>query len=211
MSQARLTRFAAAATVCGILALLCGGCAAETAAQPLVAKPDTLTETDRSRITQHELDTLWNETGLPANQRPADIPMVRYVTLDEWASVIAQCMTDEGAPATEEGGGISYRSTVETAGTFKLAQYTCQSRYPTDPVMLTPLNESQLRFLYAYYTGSLRECLREHDADITDPPSEDVFIESYGRTPWDPMTDITDPTLLERDGPCPQVPVGLFG
>ncbi len=207
-----MARLAAISAVAAVLVGLClAGCATDNAHPAPRPTVDVLSDADRARITQKELDDVWATSGLPDSQRPVGIEMVRYVTLDDWAEVIAACMTEEGAPTAAEDGGLMMKTTAETAPVFAMARYVCQSRYPTDPVMLTPLNQSQLRYLYAYYAGSYRDCLREHGAEMPELPSEQTFVDNYRGQSWDPLRGIPDVLLAEVMAACPQRPEGVFG
>ncbi len=212
-----ITRLPVLRVAVGVAALLVtavlAGCAAHDS-DSVQPTPNVLSQTDKDRITQATLDQLWTESGLPDTQRPTNISRVRYITLDEWADVMADCMTKQGAPTEADQGGLTYRSTDATDGQYALARYVCESMYPTDPVMLSPLNVSQLRYLYSYYIGPFRECIKKHGYDISEPPSEKVFVENYRRTPWNPLNGQNDPALSQltaQSGPCPQRPAGLYG
>jgi hypothetical protein len=65
--------------------------------------------------------------------------------------------------------------------------------------------------LYHYRAGEQLTCLRELGYEISDPPSEQVFIDEYHRTGgWNPRNDIIG-TLSEADAACPQTVPGLYG
>ncbi len=69
-----------------------------------------------------------------------------------------------------------------------------------------PPTESEIR---AFYRALLetKACLETEGYDISEPPSEDAFVESYDTGPWSPYLDIPDVSETEWERlnrECPQ-------
>lgn len=169
---------------------------------------------------QSVLDESWKalQAQYPSAVRP-EVDVVRIVTTDEWAPMIADCLSKEGFPyATAPGDGSIAWTDVpnEQMEAFDIARYKCSAMYPRDPSHQEPLSESQLDRLYEYYTGEMTECLISLGYDVPPAPSRQAFGESYSTKPWLPFdsayaTAQDDPeayALLEKT--CPQVPDDLW-
>lgn len=145
---------------------------------------------------------------------PPNVEMVRVIELEEWAPVQIACMNEAGfaATLTDDGEGISWPALTDGSliENMNLARYVCEVKYPVDPRFYDPLTNDQLRFLYAYRSGELIDCLAAAGYSVSGPPSESVFIESEGV--WSPYSDIRvsegDSGLLQRK--CPQNPDELY-
>ncbi|KQW08183.1 hypothetical protein ASC66_04425 [Leifsonia sp. Root4] len=150
--------------------------------------------------------------ALPDDKRP-DVELVRLVSLQEWPEAVAQCLRDAGWNATSEDGGVGLVGVTEAQREpSALAQYTCEAQYPVDPKYLSQLTDSQLEYLYVYYTTTLRDCLIDAGYTPSDPPSREKFIESYYRTgAWSPYSEVPVTAVADLDEKCPQVPEGLWG
>ena len=154
---------------------------------------------------------------------PRDAQFERYVTPDEWAPVMVQCLNEQGIPAdVSRDGGIEYGDVpMEQAQTQSEALYRCRVRFPTDPRYEQPLTPAQIRIVYDYQTGPLTDCLEREGYTVAPPPSAEAFISSY----YDPETEVwsaypmDDPRLNDMDEwyrlneVCPQLPPNeeLFG
>jgi hypothetical protein len=188
-------------------------CAASVPPKPV---PDSLTPEQKSQLIETDLQD--EREALLArypNLEVPDVVIVRVITLDEWGSTRAACMTEQGFPAqVNEWGGTTGTGNLSQDQPLALARYICNAQFPVDPLYEQPLNDSQLAFLYYYYTHELRDCLIDHGQELPDPPSEQVFIEQYGTDKtWTPyrFVSASDSDLTELNEECPQAPEGIYG
>lgn len=126
---------------------------------------------------------------------------------------MAKCLNEAGYPdaASANGALVSNNVPPEQRSSFALSRFICQSMYPTDPKYNRPFSDHQLRVLYAYRVNELKPCLEELGHEISDPPSEQGFIEKYARTGgWDPMLDLGPGKLADADKVCIQLPQKLW-
>jgi hypothetical protein len=148
-----------------------------------------------------------------------DVPMpstevVRVVSLDEWASVMADCLHDAGFPdvTADDDGGISYSSPADQASQLALAKYVCSAQYPIDPKYTDEPTDDMVGELYEYLTKVQVPCLEEQGITVPEPPSKTIYIESYGEgDTWVPYLAIPaeaygDGTFDELQELCPQGP-----
>lgn len=150
--------------------------------------PPALSAASRQALLKADLDRQWQETGLPDANRP-NVDVVRFTTLFDWAEASADCLQRDGWDAAAEDGGLSATEPADPAqaNAMRYAVYVCYAKYPMDPRFSVPLNESQLRYLYRYYTTTMRDCVRKQGYEISDPPSESTFVENYQRNAWTPL------------------------
>jgi hypothetical protein len=96
----------------------------------------------------------------------------------------------------------------------------CGQMFPVDPKYQQPLTESQLEFLYNWFIIETIPCLEEEGFSGFDPPSLDVFQDTYETQGWGPYRDIAEQLdALPMGGwyrlteACPQNPPvdDLFG
>lgn len=203
------------ALAAGMIALTSSltGCARDSSPPP-VPTANALSATETASLIQSQLDELWKNAGIDDSKRPI-VERMRIIAPSEWASTIAECMTAAGltgVSASPNGGLETTAVPREQLGAYSLAQYTCQAMYPTDPSYYLPLNESQLRYLYYYYSHDVKECLENAGESISDPPSEQAFIDNYSDNAWNPYDDVLPQTINELEVTCPpQIPDALFG
>lgn len=145
---------------------------------------------------------------------PPDVALLRYVTPSEWPQSQIDCLRVLGfdVEVTPDGQGVSGASIpAEQNGPYKLASYECQAKYSQDPRFAAELNQSQLKYLYWYYTQPLRECLSKEGHEIADPPSEAVFVDHQASDPWTPYREIMNSGIPFEETSkllisCPEMP-----
>lgn len=190
------------------------GCTA-TAVDSHAADP-TSSLTD-AQIMGESLDQLWSQVQAqyPDATRPS-VEMVRTISTDEWAQVMADCLSEEGFSSVRanDDGSIEWGD-ISQVQAFDVARYVCTAKFPRDPKYQRPLTDAQLDRLYSYYVGDLTECLTGLGYQISPPPSQQVFRETYDTDPWLPIAD----AAYQADSPekwaeivrtCPQVPDDLY-
>lgn len=151
----------------------------------------------------------------------AEIPSVariRFIALNEWADVMATCLTEAGfAAESSRGGGLASSAPEGQDLPYGLAAYTCSAQYPIDPRENVELNADQIRYLYDYYTEVATPCLEALGfTDFPEPPSQQTYISSYNSRPeWDLYGAValqaTEDEWYEANDLCPQRPAGLLG
>ncbi|MGA7096543.1 MAG: hypothetical protein WB245_03140 [Acidimicrobiia bacterium] len=145
---------------------------------------------------------------------------VRFIHPDEWTLVRSQCMIDKGWPVTTTpDGGISYTHIGEDQQPEMQADdELCGRMFPVDPKYRQPLTVEQLTFLYDWFVNESIPCLEAEGYTNFDPPSLDVFIDTYDTEGWSPYRDLNTDQLgpgawYALQEACPQGPPvdGLFG
>ena len=153
-----------------------------------------------------DLRSAYPDVELPSVSR------VKFVSSNEWPEAIAACLNEEGFDVSVKDGGVGGMVLYDQQEPYALAMYVCKIKYPLDPKFNVPFSESQLDYLYHYYTGELTTCLEDAGYSIADPPSRQKFVETYGAGNWAPYNSVRDVTeWSELNRKCPQLPDGLFG
>lgn len=200
------------------IAMTLGGCT--PAPPPPAVKIDRLSSSERAASTATGLDAAWNEIAsqFPNLERPMT-NLIRYVNLQEWPRAKADCLTAAGFPSeVDDDGGVSSHVAGAQASALALADFQCQAEYPLDPTFETPLNRSQLKFLYFYFTKTLTLCLEDAGFSVSPAPSFASFEDGYdSASSWTPYSTVPKQseegktTWAEVNKQCPQVPTGLYG
>lgn len=144
------------------------------------------------------------------NAQLPEVEIVRLVTVQEWAGVIAACVSEAGFSATADtDGGVSIDLPPGQEQAAIVTDYACKAAYPIDPRYNQPLDDAQLSELYRYYVNELTPCVESFDVTVNPPPSETRFIEGGGGALWHPY-DRTDQLSADVLGEmviqCPQSP-----
>ncbi|ROQ18185.1 MULTISPECIES: hypothetical protein [unclassified Curtobacterium] len=200
-----------AAVLCATAGLL-AGCAD---AQPAVPSPAPLSEAAGKKLLDASADNSWKVLlkQYPNAQKPA-VALVRTVSRQEWATAQAECMAEKGFPqvSAKPDGSIALGSLPNTQAQARaVALYECQVEYPLEPKYLADFNDSQLKYLYAYYTGDLAKCLEEHGVQVPEAPSEQTFLDKRGA--WSPYekVDVSESRYYELVKACPEIPTAVYG
>ncbi len=178
---------------------------------------DTTSSLADAQLIEESLDQHWNQVQAqyPSAVRPS-VEVVRTISADEWAQVMADCLTEEGFSSVRanDDGSIEWGN-ISQVQAFDVARYVCTAKFPRDPKYQRPLTDAQLDRLYSYYVGDLTKCLTGLGYQISPPPSQQVFRETYDTDPWLPIADAAS----RADSPekwaeivrtCPQVPDDLY-
>ena len=207
----RLVAFGMAA----MMVLCVAGCSEHTPAPvpevvPLTAAAKEAAYSEHVRIERDRLLSMHPAVDIP------DVDRLRYVSPEEWAFTLAECLTAEGfeTAAHADGGIRSAATPPEQAEAQGIAIYTCSVRYPVDPQYSVPLNHEQIGFLFDYLVGELIPCLEDSGYEIPAPPSWQTFEETLGSAPWSPynfVSPVEEEDWLAINLACPQQPNQLFG
>jgi hypothetical protein len=153
---------------------------------------------------------------------PGVVP-VRVIHPDEFAAVMASCVTEQGFVATvRRDGGVQFPSVAEEQGpALEAAIDLCGALYPVDTRFTEPLGREQLEFLYGWFVDESVPCLENQGFAGFSPPSLETFIEEFDtEDTWAPYRDIeqqlmvmSETELFDLQEICPQSPPAddLFG
>lgn len=107
----------------------------------------------------------------------------------EWIEANAACLEQRGFDMRVEEQGeppsltwVPENLPDEQTDAYNEAFSACIDEIG-EPSPEPPPTEAQIREIYLLEVATA-ECLRELGYEISDPPSEDVFIESYSTAPW---------------------------
>ena len=171
---------------------------------------------------QEQLDSYWDFVSgqVDGAERP-DVEQVRLIDPFEWAQVQAQCMRDEGftdVVVLPDGGIKPGAGNDQQQSAYALARYVCNAKYPIDPKYTAPLSEVQIRAVYDYFLNDLVPCLEDNGHSVPEPPSLEVFIETFATSRWSPYTEVFGSgssvpmdEYYRVSAACPQWPTDLVG
>lgn len=124
---------------------------------------------------------------------------------------MADCLTGQGIPSTTMSTGdgmvVDAGNTESDRAAYALAKATCEEEVGPFPEPPPPPTEEELRWLYAANVD-VADCLHEHGFAFVEPPSEEVFVQTYraslsgGPAPWHPYAHYDS---SEPEQACPQV------
>jgi hypothetical protein len=169
--------------------------------------------TQNTTALQQQIDDSWKDfhSSHPDVERP-QVEVVRVISSEEWATVIADCLVQAGFAVTASYDGIAYDSVATAqAEPFALAQYVCNATYPLDPKYNAAPTDDQIRALYDYRGGELTACLEEQGYAVEAPPSFQRFAENDGGwSPYDQliMSGAFDLSAMQKI--CPELPDGYY-
>jgi hypothetical protein len=147
---------------------------------------------------------------------PQDVAFERYISPEQYATVMVPCLTEQGIPVRAlADGGIAFDDIPQEQALLQAeAMYRCDVRFPTHPLFAEPLDDEQLRRLYDYLVNDLTACLENEGYASSSPPTIETFIASYSdpnAEVWTPFP-VDDPQLQQPEEwdrlneICPQAP-----
>ncbi|MDY7556956.1 hypothetical protein [Cryobacterium sp. 10C3] len=192
-----------------LVLLVLSGCAAAPVAPPSATPipapiPPVMTEAARQELADQAQTAL--RDGFVASYPDVAVPTAtreRFLSLEEIPSVIAACLTAAGVPAVASPeGGIETYVALGDEERHAIADYVCNTRFPSDPKNSVPLNESQVTYLYQYQTTVLMPCLETAHIRVDPPPTLESFMANYtGQGPatvtWQPYAHIDQGPPIE--------------
>lgn len=103
----------------------------ETAAGPTTAPPAAAGDIDDAWAALRD-QALAEEAAALGVEVPADVEFVRYLHIDEYAPVIAECVREQGFDATATSdGGVAFGQVPQDQGTaLHTALIQCKAMYP---------------------------------------------------------------------------------
>ncbi|WP_207082627.1 hypothetical protein [Nocardioides sp. S5] len=140
----------------------------------------------------------------------------RLLDQNAFARRLKQCLRDRGwdAETFDAGGGqigVQPASQIPKSqlGGWSQDMRSCATKSDPLPPVAAP-NESQVAAFYSFLLDQ-RTCLVDEGESISEPPSEDTFVESFASgeywTPWsDVDLDQAPERIAELEQACPQEP-----
>lgn len=158
---------------------------------------------DLREPTQEEIDDHWESVVMnfsdSEREVPEDLEVIRWVSLDEFGYVLADCFTEAGFPTEglPDGGWRTYADLTENSDQYSLAFITCLAKYPVHPASEWDRTSGEyLAAAYDYLVNALIPCLIDEGYPQPDPPSFDVFTERMRAEPY--LIDFVDfPDAIE--------------
>jgi len=131
--------------------------------------------------------------------------------VESYILAMVSCLRDAGwdAEVVPPGDGIKVNSVAEGQGAaYREAFDVCNQRVGPAPTGRPP-TEAELRDLYAQLLA-VRDCLIAAGFEVSEPQSEDAFVEGYtSGGSWDPYRDIDTASFDRAIEACPQPRVPL--
>lgn len=122
---------------------------------------------------------------------PPEVPLVRFVSSEDWPQAQADCLAGSGFSFEVSQGGIGVVGDVppEQTDALNLAVYRCSVMYPADPRTQIPLPRVRAEMQYRYWVDTVAPCVRAQGIDPGEPPSLQVWLDQYYVNPpaWDPF------------------------
>jgi hypothetical protein len=169
----------------------------------LVGAPTS--EVEWARYGQELLDLA--KTYAIENPKPEEVVM--WTKPEESLKYRDACVRKQGF--SQDGDGTWIGITPEREGAFNLANYVCATAYPSMPKYTAPLDRADIGRAYDWTVHTVIPCLEAKGFTITDVPTREDFISSFGTNPFFPYSQIeqfigsnTQQAQLEAD--CPQWP-----
>ncbi|MBD8023455.1 nitrogenase component 1 family protein [Microbacterium gallinarum] len=144
-----------------------------------------------------------------------DTTKVREIEPEDWASVIAGCLDEQGFQTVVRADGGIENPGVPAAQqeALAVAQFVCGASYPFPEKYSQPLTEAQLSRLYEFWVVESVPCLQSFGLNPPLAPTLAVFLETYESPDmWGPFTvlgTLSGPRYDEVSVACPQSPDDL--
>lgn len=140
-----------------------------------------------------------------------EVDRIRYVSLDEAPHAQADCLTNQGFPASVgTDGSMTIRGSAEQESAQAEATYICALQYPMDLKYSQAFTRDQFRTFFAYYRDELIPCLQGQGLDVAPLPSEETFVEGNAMetAPWTPYDSLNleNIDVNKLNDVCPPTP-----
>ncbi|QIK82792.1 hypothetical protein [Sanguibacter sp. HDW7] len=143
-----------------------------------------------------------------------EVALVRWTTSNvDWATAVAECLTDAGFPATPDkyGGILSEELPEAQEAANSRAHFTCNAKYTTDPVISQEWTNEQLGLTYDYWEQYFIPCMAAHgiEVDQSKKPTREAYIAAFHtpeRLDWWPNGALEALPPEKRDEIAPQCP-----
>ncbi len=173
-----------------------------------------------SAYLQSQADERWQfvQNKYPGAKRP-EVDVVRHVDRTEWATVVAECLTEAGFVAWPEPNGLLATNPGGSGQdeAHAIANYVRFVQYPLEEKYTQPFSDEQLRALYLYQTTTLIKCLRDAGVEVAGTvPSNEVFKETrFTAKHWSPYPDmptanLSSDQIYELELACPETPEYVY-
>ena len=210
--------------VVAVAAVLLAGCSPAKSVAPLQAPTVTPTA-----VTSPATSPAGRSDAPTSSSIPDASPRVFQGTPEEYDTRTAECLRDAGWSVQVDGeGGLSADFTPEQRDAFMAAVQACRQQLGQAPP-IPPLTQAEIRLTYDYWAHDLRDCLIGLGYTVSEPPTEEQFVDSYPtcteciveQGPWNPysdvipqMSNVMSEHIAEWDhvnAVCPPVPPQLEG
>lgn len=131
--------------------------------------------------------------GAPTPTTPGSSEPAATWTAEEYVAAVVRCLREAGWEVQIDGSGDSFSAPSLTDAqrpAFIDAKAACDETVGLPPPPES-LSESQIRQRYQFLLDA-RTCLIGLGYAISEPPSEDAFVESWSTGPWSPHNEIVD-------------------
>ncbi|WP_157519089.1 hypothetical protein [Modestobacter sp. Leaf380] len=138
---------------------------------------------------------------------PPPVEVIRLVTPEDRQQLVADCLLEQGFDTAEI---IDSGLPSDQVAAYNLAEYVCAASYPINPDFMGAYTDRQISIQYDWTVDSVIPCLRAEGYTISDPPSREVFIETYTTDPFYPFAELFDLQLSNAEWNalevrCPQI------
>ena len=140
-----------------------------------------------------------------ATPAPTPISQAQFAEMSaDWSGRYIECARKYGADAHLTNQGSIANPYAEGRPVTNGLDAGCLAEVG-DPPAAPPLTPEFLRGLYLEYVDEAA-CLRRNGYTISDPPSQDAWVEGYSGKSWNPLMDVAlaGQDVASADGLCPQ-------
>lgn len=140
-----------------------------------------------------------SEAGLPVYSGPEN----------EYLPLLAACLREAGwqVTASDRGDEMSGVIPPEQRAAYHAAERACQSQIGTPPTP-RPATLDEIRARYDYLV-EMRQCLIDLGYTLAEPPTFEVFADSWATGPWSPYNEVADTANRDQwaaaNEQCPQL------
>ncbi|MGO1496891.1 MAG: hypothetical protein ACTJGQ_02500 [Agrococcus casei] len=199
--QAGWRQHVSAALVILVVGLGVSGCAPAEPPPPTVS----ISEAEAQQNYDEQAEGQWEAVvaKYPEAQRP-DIESYSPASPNERPEQLADCLRQAGYPDAEAfpDGSVGVSPGPDDQELlYLISSYTCYASIPFEAVYNTPPNDSQIEWLYHYFTRELADCIDSQGYAIpNNAPSFSQFREAMtgnGSEYWSPYVEL--PTLTPAE------------
>lgn len=169
----------------------------------------TLTDAEGTKLRDAKLAQLARQGKI---KNPPRVDLIRWTTVDDNATTMANCLTKAGFTAEAVGQAWEFPDGIPASqeSAYNLTEYRCYAQYSLHPKYTVDWTDDQLGLVYDYDYESLVPCLTTHGITTTPAPTRATFIAGW-RTGdrWEPFQQavITNPDReRELTEICPEFP-----
>lgn len=138
---------------------------------------------------------------------PPEVEVVRETRPEEIGELVAKCMQEQGFDAKAFPDGSWETSAGPGQGeAVAMAEYVCIAQYPLQPKFYQPYDDDKLRQSYDWHVNTTIPCLQDLGYTTPEPPSVEVYIETYRARGEQWMAQTAGDLPFETFDRCPPEP-----